>query len=150
MSLGVVGSLNSASWMHVARLGPCKGVKTKALWVHETQYPEPILHRQALTCQLVTFAHALPSLLQHSNCSWKVQNVPALCLVKFRHCGFVQSCPMKHVWYGTCGDLMVLPARSVADVASAFSENFIKEKTLLNENKKSNLESRSRQGVRET
>ena len=70
--------LNVASWLDCVRPVPCRGVKVKALWVHETQYPELMLHRQTLTCQLVTFAHAVRSVMQHSHCPWKVQNMPAL------------------------------------------------------------------------
>ena len=70
--------LNVASWLDCVRPVPCRGVKVKALWIHETQYPELMLHRQTLTCQLVTFAHALRSVMQHSHCPWKVQNMPAL------------------------------------------------------------------------
>ena len=33
--------LNVASWLDCVRPVPCRGVKVKALGVHETQYPEP-------------------------------------------------------------------------------------------------------------
>ena len=31
--------LNLAAWSDEVRPGGCRGVKVKALWVHETQYP---------------------------------------------------------------------------------------------------------------
>ena len=61
--------LNLALWMDVAKPRPRKGVKLTASLAHEPQYRELILHRQALTFQLVTFAHVVCSLFQHSNCS---------------------------------------------------------------------------------
>ena len=54
--------LNLAAWSDEVRPGGCRGVNVKALWVHETQYPQLVLHRQALTSQFVTFAHVVRAL----------------------------------------------------------------------------------------
>ena len=75
---GWVVPLNLAGWVDGVRPVGCRGVKVKSLWVHETQYPQLALHRQALTCQLVTFAHTVRSVFQHCKCDWNIQNIPAL------------------------------------------------------------------------
>ena len=44
---GWIVLLNLAGWVDSVRPVGCSGVKVKSLWVHETQYPQLALHRQA-------------------------------------------------------------------------------------------------------